>query len=49
MCEGVETEKDVALMKKIGAFVAQGYYYSKPVPEDVFEEMLNIGHLNRES
>ena len=47
VCEGVETEKDVALMKKIGAFVAQGYYYSKPVPEHEFEEKLNLGFLSK--
>lgn len=40
VCEGVETEKDTELMMEIGAYVAQGYRYCKPVPEDVFEEML---------
>lgn len=40
VCEGVETEDDVHLMEEIGAYVAQGYYYSKPVAEDVFENML---------
>ena len=47
VCEGVETEKDVELMRKIGAFVAQGYYYSKPVPEYEFEEKLNLGYLGK--
>lgn len=47
VCEGVETEKDVALMKKIGAFVAQGYYYSRPVPEHEFEEKLDLGYLSK--
>lgn len=40
VCEGVETEEDVDLMKEIGAYVAQGYFYSKPVPEAEFEEKL---------
>lgn len=40
VCEGVETELDVDLMKEIGAYVAQGYFYSKPVPEADFEEKL---------
>ncbi len=40
VCEGVETEEDTELMMEIGAYVAQGYRYSKPVPEDVFERML---------
>lgn len=41
VCEGVETENDVSLMKEIGAYVAQGYFYSKPVPEAEFEEKLS--------
>lgn len=48
VCEGVETQKDVHLMEEIGAYVAQGYYYSKPVPEEEFEKMLNEGYLKRE-
>lgn len=41
VCEGVETEDDIKLMYEIGAYVAQGYYYSKPVPELIFEEKLD--------
>ena len=40
VCEGVETKEDTELMLEIGAYVAQGYRYCKPVPEDVFENML---------
>ena len=40
VCEGVETENDTELMMEIGAYVAQGYRYCKPIPEDVFEKML---------
>ncbi len=40
VCEGVETKEDTELMLEIGAYVAQGYHYCKPVPEDVFENML---------
>lgn len=40
VCEGVETEQDTELMMEIGAYVAQGYRYCKPVPEEVFEEMI---------
>lgn len=47
VCEGVETQKDVHLMEEIGAYVAQGYYYSKPVPEDEFEDMLRAGYLKK--
>ena len=41
VCEGVETDNDVELMREIGAFVAQGYHYSKPIPEDEFEARLD--------
>lgn len=41
VCEGVETETDINLMKEIGAYVAQGYFYSRPVPEAEFEEKLS--------
>lgn len=41
VCEGVETEKDVELMNEIEAYVAQGYFYSKPVPEAEFEKKLD--------
>ena len=41
VCEGVETDDDVELMREIGAYVAQGYHYSKPIPEDEFEKKLD--------
>ena len=41
VCEGVETEQDIQLMQEIGAYVAQGYYYSKPIPRDEFEAKLD--------
>ena len=41
VCEGVENENDTELMMEIGAYVAQGYRYSRPVPEEVFEEKLD--------
>ena len=40
VCEGVETDADVELMREIGAHVAQGYRYAKPVPEREFETRL---------
>lgn len=43
VCEGVETEADIRLMQEIGANVAQGYYYSRPIPEAEFEERLSGG------
>lgn len=36
--EGVETKEQVEYMKKLKCDVIQGYYYSKPLPKDEFEE-----------
>lgn len=41
VCEGVETDRDVELMQEIGAYVAQGYRFAKPVPEEEFEKRLD--------
>ena len=41
VCEGVETDSDVELMQEIGAYVAQGYRFAKPVPEEEFEKRLD--------
>ena len=41
VCEGVETQGDLELMKRIEAYVAQGYYYSKPQPQAEFEKQLD--------
>ena len=38
----LETEDDIKVMREIGAYVAQGYFYSKPVPEAELEEKLDI-------
>ncbi len=40
VCEGVENDEDKELMLEIGAFVAQGYMYAKPVSEEEFEARL---------
>ena len=40
VAEGVENLEQVEFLKSVGCDVAQGYYYSKPVPQDEFEEML---------
>ncbi len=39
--EGVETKKQADFIKSIGGDMIQGYYYSKPMPENAWEEMLN--------
>ena len=34
LCEGVETEESYEFLKEIGCNMAQGYYFSKPMPLD---------------
>jgi EAL domain-containing protein (putative c-di-GMP-specific phosphodiesterase class I) len=34
--EGVETEEQLETMKKLGVQYIQGYYFSKPLPQDEF-------------
>lgn len=38
VCEGVETKDHEGFLRQIGCMVAQGYYYEKPIHEDVFTE-----------
>ncbi|MBR5741624.1 MAG: EAL domain-containing protein [Firmicutes bacterium] len=40
IAEGVETEKQLQLLKELGCDVVQGYYFSKPVPPEEFERFI---------
>ena len=40
VAEGVETKEQYDLLKESGCHVIQGYYFSKPVPVDVFEGLI---------
>ena len=40
VAEGVETEEQVSFLRQSGCDYIQGYYYSKPVPIEQFEEVL---------
>lgn len=42
IAEGVETEREMNLVKKWGVNMVQGYYFSKPVPEEKLLEILRI-------
>jgi EAL domain-containing protein (putative c-di-GMP-specific phosphodiesterase class I) len=41
--EGVETEQQLAELSRLGCDVAQGYYFSRPVPADEISVMLARG------
>lgn len=38
--EGVETEEQAVFIRKCGCDMIQGFYYSRPLPEEEFEEYL---------
>lgn len=38
ICEGVEYEEQISILKQLGCFFIQGYYYSKPLPVEEFEK-----------
>lgn len=38
--EGVESEKQVEFLKSIGAEIIQGYYFSKPIPVEEYEKLI---------
>jgi diguanylate cyclase (GGDEF)-like protein/PAS domain S-box-containing protein len=44
IAEGVEKEPQLAYLRRHGCDEMQGYYFSRPLPEDEFEAMLRSGH-----
>ncbi len=42
VCEGVETMEQVEFLKSVGCDYAQGYFYSRPIPQEQFDELLEI-------
>jgi len=45
LAEGVETPEQLALVKSLGCDLAQGYYFSEPLPNEALVEVL---HLERQ-
>lgn len=41
LVEGVETEEQIKLLEKLGVNYLQGFYFSRPVPEDKFIEIIS--------
>ncbi|MBR3634565.1 MAG: EAL domain-containing protein, partial [Lachnospiraceae bacterium] len=40
IAEGVEDADQIEALKKMGCDIVQGYYFSKPVPPNDFEEFI---------
>jgi EAL domain-containing protein (putative c-di-GMP-specific phosphodiesterase class I) len=40
VAEGVETEGQQALLRDAGCDLVQGYYFSRPLPPEQFEELI---------
>jgi EAL domain-containing protein (putative c-di-GMP-specific phosphodiesterase class I) len=40
IAEGVETEEQYQMLKSMGCSIIQGYYFSKPVTAEKFEELI---------
>lgn len=36
LCEGVETEEQVSILKALGCRMVQGFYFSRPIPEEEY-------------
>lgn len=46
LAEGVETEEQKAMLCELGCDYFQGYYYSKPVPQDDFLTIIRNGKIS---
>lgn len=40
ICEGVETTRQIEILKEAGCLMGQGYWFSKPVPISNYEELM---------
>ena len=43
MGEGVETEKQAAMLRSMGCTLGQGYYFARPLPPQAIEELIGKG------
>lgn len=41
LCEGVETVEQSNYLKEVGCQVQQGFYFSRPIPQEVFEKFID--------
>ena len=50
VAEGVETEGQLKLLRDAGCDLVQGYYFSRPIPSEDFEKLIQkeIGLISQE-
>ncbi len=41
LCEGVETVEQSNYLKEVGCQIQQGFYFSRPIPQEVFEKFID--------
>jgi len=46
VAEGVETVEQIHFLNGVGCDTIQGYFFSKPVPQDAFQKLLAAGPVN---
>jgi EAL domain-containing protein (putative c-di-GMP-specific phosphodiesterase class I) len=46
IAEGAENSKHVDFLRQNGCNTVQGFYYSRPIPAEEFEELLNIAIIS---
>ncbi len=47
IAEGTENLEQVNSLRKYGCKTVQGFYFSRPVPPEEFEELLKIGYIKK--
>lgn len=40
VAEGIETEEQIDSLRRLGCDVVQGYYFSRPLPQEQFERWI---------
>lgn len=45
VAEGVETEAQLSFLREQGCELIQGYYFSRPLPEEAFAALLAAGTI----
>lgn len=49
LCEGVETSEQSDYLREIGCQIQQGFYFSRPIPQEAFEEFIDSKSAEQEA